>query len=131
MDREAYRHWYNNVYLRSAHWARIRTQALLRAGNRCQRCGKFGPAEPEHAVYFRDVDLLQVHHINYARIGHEAPKDLLVLCRKCHCRVHGLPIPASAYLTWEEKILKGLEPGFDVWFAEDREAEFINSWSRR
>ncbi|HXE67478.1 MAG TPA: HNH endonuclease [Rhodanobacteraceae bacterium] len=40
----------------------------------CQRCKrKFHPSE------------LDVHHLNYERLGHERPSDLQVLCsNKCH-----------------------------------------------
>lgn len=32
---------------------------------------------------------LEVHHRTYARLGHELPSDLIVLCSKCHRRHHG------------------------------------------
>jgi 5-methylcytosine-specific restriction endonuclease McrA len=32
---------------------------------------------------------LEVHHRTYVRLGHEHPKDLIVLCSRCHRRHHG------------------------------------------
>lgn len=63
-------------YLQSAAWQRVR---------RCQDCG-------EHRQ-------LEVHHLTYARIGHEEMSDLRVLCHGCHGERHGF-----------EAIPSGLEP---------------------
>lgn len=63
-------------YLRSPEWAKRRERALDQAGRRCQLCAYRGPG-------------LDVHHNTYARIGDEAPEDLVVLCRLCHRRHHG------------------------------------------
>jgi len=57
-------------YLRSPEWAERRRAAIARAGGRCQRCPiTFG---------------LEVHHLNYDRLGNELPDDLLVVCSDCH-----------------------------------------------
>lgn len=66
---------YRDVYLRSAHWAGIRKQALKRAEHRCQVCN--------------GTERLDVHHRTYERLGHERPGDLTVLCRRCHDLFHG------------------------------------------
>lgn len=63
------------AYLASDRWAVTRLGALHRAGWRC-RCGS--------------RSCLQVHHLTYARVGAELPDDLVVLCRNCHQRVHGI-----------------------------------------
>jgi 5-methylcytosine-specific restriction endonuclease McrA len=63
-------------YLRTSHWFRVREWALVRAQRACALC----PATRE----------LQVHHRSYARLGCEQPEDLIVLCRNCHQRHHGI-----------------------------------------
>ena len=61
-------------YLESDHWQGVRVLALRRSGNKCQLCaGK---------------KTLDVHHNSYARLGHEQPEDVVVLCRKCHAKHH-------------------------------------------
>jgi 5-methylcytosine-specific restriction endonuclease McrA len=62
-------------YLRSEHWMLIREAAKYRAGYQCMLC-------PETRA-------LEVHHRTYARIGHERPSDLVVLCYWCHRKHHG------------------------------------------
>lgn len=67
---------YRALYLRSRHWQRARQSAIARAGGRCAECGS------RHG--------LEVHHLTYARLGHESPGDLQVLCRYCHAERHAL-----------------------------------------
>jgi 5-methylcytosine-specific restriction endonuclease McrA len=69
-SRRAY-DWYIN---KSVLWKSIREWALLRAGNKCEKCGAAFP--------------LQVHHKTYARLGKEGPNDLIVLCVPCHEEEH-------------------------------------------
>lgn len=57
-------------YLNSSEWQRARLQALTRAKYRCQVCGE--------RIW------LQVHHVTYTNLGHEAEEDLTVLCWRCH-----------------------------------------------
>jgi hypothetical protein len=68
-------------YLCTSHWKRVRAWALDRARHACALC-------PE-------TKRLQVHHRSYARLGCEQPEDLVVLCRTCHERHHGMidPLP--------------------------------------
>lgn len=61
--------------MRSAGWRRRRSQAIHRAGRRCQECGAGGP--------------LDVHHLSYAHLGDERPWELAALCESCHQRAHG------------------------------------------
>lgn len=63
------------AYLKTPHWKRIRSEALQRAGNRCQL----------NASHTRN---LQVHHNNYECLWHEGPEDVIVLCGDCHGRFH-------------------------------------------
>jgi hypothetical protein len=61
-------------YLRSEAWAGRRAQVLERARGRCERCGEGAPVE--------------VHHLTYARLGHERLEDLAALCADCHRGAH-------------------------------------------
>lgn len=63
-------------YLRTPEWWAKRTAALRRAGYHCQRCPR--------------IDSLEVHHRTYERRSWEAPGDLIVLCRLCHEKHHGI-----------------------------------------
>ena len=65
---------YRENYLRSTHWQIVRAGALDRADHRCQVCNS--------------KRKLDVHHRTYARLGHEHPADLTVLCRTCHELFH-------------------------------------------
>ena len=57
-------------YYQSKRWREIRAFALIRAKNRCQKCGR--------------EDQLEVRHLTYDRLYNELPNDLEVLCDKCH-----------------------------------------------
>ena len=70
MDKATY-----SAYLHSSHWKKTRSLALQHAGYKCQACST-------------KEDILDVHHNSYDRLGHEDPSDLIVLCRKCHAKVH-------------------------------------------
>jgi 5-methylcytosine-specific restriction endonuclease McrA len=64
-------------YLKTREWRVRRNRALIRAGNRCQVCGKANLQ-------------LDVHHNSYERYGEEQLSDLIALCRSCHRRFHGI-----------------------------------------
>ena len=60
-----------NDYYNSSSWANKRSKRLKIDGFKCAKCG-FTRA-------------LEVHHINYERLGHEdVSRDLITLCKKCH-----------------------------------------------
>ncbi len=67
-------------YLQTEEWRERRHAALRRAGYKCQACNKAGS--------------LDVHHRTYERRGCEEIGDLTVLCRACHGKFHGKPLPA-------------------------------------
>mgnify|MGYP001596766003 CR=1 FL=1 len=61
-------------YLKTIHWKNTRTRAIKFYGSYCSICGN------QHN--------LQVHHLNYKRIGREKLSDLQVLCGGCHANEH-------------------------------------------
>ena len=63
-------------------WKVRRVQALTRARYRCQMCSSHDAP-------------LDVHHNSYDNYGDERPEDLVVLCRSCHQKVHGIVEDAS------------------------------------
>lgn len=59
-----------NEYMKSDKWF-IRKQRLFRKrGYVCEMCAATWP--------------LEVHHLNYDRLGHELDDDLLIVCTSCH-----------------------------------------------
>lgn len=68
--------WYWNYYLKSAHWQARAKKARSMAGYMCQKCKAEGVP-------------LDVHHKNYRRLFWERSGDLVVVCRKCHKKMHG------------------------------------------
>ena len=66
-------------YLQTPEWMERRTEALLRAGNRCQICNS--------------GEDLNAHHRTYERRGNEDPGDLTVLCQPCHAWFHRCMAP--------------------------------------
>jgi 5-methylcytosine-specific restriction endonuclease McrA len=58
-------------YIASPAWRAKADAAKKAAGYRCQVCN-------------RDGVKLDAHHRTYARLGHERPEDITVLCRDCH-----------------------------------------------
>lgn len=76
MERDARRDEYHR-YLQTEAWQRKRTERLNIDGWKCCRCGS-----PHR---------LQVHHLNYDRVGNEdVHVDTATLCNDCHRIVHGL-----------------------------------------
>ena len=73
--RGVYRRWKYRRYLRSPHWQALRKKILKRADYKCEKCRRHVP--------------LDVHHLTYARRGHEDMADLQALCRSCHQKAHG------------------------------------------
>ena len=63
-------------YLKTDHWKETRAEALRRGNYKCNDCGA--------------TKSLQVHHLTYARRGHELQSDLVVVCANCHKKRHGI-----------------------------------------
>jgi hypothetical protein len=66
-------------YLQTPEWQSTRLRAIENSQGKCERCGAI------------QIDL-QVHHKNYERVGQELQTDLMVLCKECHEKVHGLAV---------------------------------------
>jgi hypothetical protein len=67
-----------NAYMVSPEWARVRKRKLLEMPF-CEKC---------HAS--AEEWKLDVHHKHYRSFGNEQMRDLLVLCRHCHQRLHDI-----------------------------------------
>lgn len=61
-------------YLNSTWWRYIRRGVIFRDRGRCRRCGS--------------REQLDVHHLDYSRLGREKFDDLITLCRACHQAEH-------------------------------------------
>jgi 5-methylcytosine-specific restriction endonuclease McrA len=66
---------YHN-YLLSDEWAQLKIDLFQNRGRKCEYCGK--------------TKDLHVHHKTYKNIFNEEPEDLIILCRKCHNKEHGV-----------------------------------------
>ena len=64
-------------YLKSQKWNDIKKLVFKRDKYVCQGC-------------LTETKNLQAHHLTYDRIYNEMCFDLITLCRKCHCNIHGL-----------------------------------------
>ena len=60
-------------YLRSDHWTTFAAKTKQQRTT-CEKCG--------------NNEQLQVHHLHYDTLFHEAAEDVLVLCKKCHSECH-------------------------------------------
>ena len=70
---------YYNRLLKDERWKEFRLKVLSERGNKCECCG--------------GTDILQIHHTFY--ISGKMPweydiKDMRVLCKKCHQRIHNI-----------------------------------------
>ncbi len=76
---EERRRLYRRV-LASGRWARVRRDAIARAGGRCERCGRdFGRRWRARPT---------VHHRHYRTLGFESLDDVEALCNLCHSEEH-------------------------------------------
>lgn len=64
------------TYIQSPEWKARAKYIRARDNYTCQDCGATNVS-------------LDVHHLTYARLGHEDDADLLTLCRACHDARHG------------------------------------------
>lgn len=64
-------------YIKSPRWQDFRERIIRERGYRCESkgCGA--------------TNNIELHHLNYHRLGKELPQDVRLLCKKCHKEVHG------------------------------------------
>ena len=55
-------------------WKEFKKLLIEERGNRCEQCNMVKP--------------LDGHHLTYERLGYELPKDVVLLCRNCHVKIH-------------------------------------------
>lgn len=71
-----------NAYLNSPEWRDSRRRCLARSQGKCEMCGRPLPVNRGRCRF-------ELHHLTYARFGHELPEDLLVVDEACHARFDG------------------------------------------
>lgn len=118
MDREDYKRWYHEVYLRSDHWLELKDQAWERYGDECQRCRRIG--EQNH-----------LHHTHYRTLHREhLGVDVVWICADCHSFIHGIssfdplsPLPEIHSDIWAGATVER-EEGYTEETQEDANAFF-------
>jgi 5-methylcytosine-specific restriction endonuclease McrA len=110
------------IYLASAAWKVRRGLVLARAHGRCERC--------------RVRVATQVHHLTYARFGHERLGDLQALCADCHAAADNERRDRNAADVWWRRVdgfarSRYGERWADVYDADDVEDELIDFLEER
>jgi hypothetical protein len=62
-------------YIRSQDWIN-KSRKWRKKTKACEKCGS--------------AKELQCHHKHYRTLGRERREDILVVCRTCHCKLHGV-----------------------------------------
>jgi len=112
------------AHLKSAQWKNTRSDLFKLRGRKCEVCG-------------RASTLLEVHHLNYERLGKEAPSDLQIVCRQCHKKAdrnrerkvqqkRESRRKDRAFYTWFEK-----KTGYDSWYATESDYQEFDNWLER
>ena len=64
-------------YLASEEFQKLRTEAMKRANGFCELCERNPPTD--------------THHIQYPkRFQKDMPSNVLAICHRCHCKLHGV-----------------------------------------
>lgn len=79
------------AYINSDEWKKKSNALLWEAGFKCQKCGVKGAS-------------LQVHHLNYDRLGRERKEDLQVLCGPCHRAADSRRRVETETNTWQRRV---------------------------
>ncbi|MFA7143026.1 MAG: hypothetical protein WC175_03490 [Candidatus Dojkabacteria bacterium] len=82
--------WYREKYLKSNDWKQRREKLIKGRKRFCFCCKGYGS---------------DIHHCNYANLKKEKRKDIVILCRECHERVHEI-VEKGALLKKAHFILK-------------------------
>jgi 5-methylcytosine-specific restriction endonuclease McrA len=112
------------AHLKSAQWKNTRRDLFRLRGRKCELCGKAAAS-------------LEVHHLNYERLGKELPSDLQIVCKPCHeeadrkreskvARKRKSRRVANAFDTWFEK-----KTGYNPWYATEADYEEFDEWLER
>jgi hypothetical protein len=71
-----WREKYNSV-IASKRWRSMRARRFDKTGGRCERCAW-------KQTQWHKGRGLELHHLNYERLGEEKEGDLELLCQRCH-----------------------------------------------
>lgn len=88
-------------YLKSDHWDAVKFRVFSARGWKCQDCGS--------------GKRLEVHHLSYSRIGHEADSDLQVLCFQCHKAKHPGKAIKRSCRPYRKRRHKSLAKLLNIW----------------
>jgi len=113
-----------NEYIRSSEWKKKCREAIKRAGEKCEVCGA-----PKWSK-------LSVHHITYERFKHELPKDLKVVCARCHIkedvkreeetkRKNFQKLQDARFYGWAETVYG---KNWMIYYKEDEMYELYENW---
>jgi 5-methylcytosine-specific restriction endonuclease McrA len=69
-----------HLYLSSPQWKETRRLILLKRGNNCEKCG----------IKVNNLYNLHLHHLTYEDLYNEYEEDLMLLCKVCHEKEHGI-----------------------------------------
>lgn len=92
-------------YIFSPYWQNKRDGWIILLGATCQKCGKVkAEYESKYKIVFDKTDKvmketwvgyeminnngLTIHHLNYDSLGNERQEDIMVVCKKCHAKLH-------------------------------------------
>jgi hypothetical protein len=82
-EARALRHLPYPAYLQTHYWRKVRAAVLIANRFECKS---------EHCVgggsLLEEVDRLHVHHLHYKNRGREQLNNLILLCSRCHQRLH-------------------------------------------
>ncbi len=108
------------TYINSAAWKRRAEAAIVKAGYRCERCGRSKFSRP-----------LTVHHLNYEHLGHEENNDLQVLCPPCHTEADAERVKVEQQTKEHRHKHGALVSGFAAWMSKGSAGENWQNLSSR
>lgn len=95
--------WDYELYLKSKEWEQRRQEYFSKNGYKCNVCGS------QH--------IIQLHHLNYNRLGYEKDSDLICLCSECHKLLH----------IYKDQYLERIGDLARMWFYPTRNIEGANT----
>lgn len=95
--------WDYELYLKSKEWEQRRQEYFTKNGYKCSVCSS------QH--------IIQLHHLNYNRLGYEKDGDLICLCSECHKLLH----------TYKDQYLERIGDLARMWFYPTRNIEGANT----